>query len=63
MPEFLSAWTDEDGGYHLETPAGATVYLAAARQFPPEAGAVSYREIPPQQPKQALAVDMSLPLQ
>jgi len=34
VPEFLSAWSDEDGGYVLYLPAGM-FNLAAAAEFPP----------------------------
>ena len=34
LPDFLSAWTGDDGNYEVYLPPDATYYAGAARQFP-----------------------------
>jgi hypothetical protein len=44
IPAHLSAWTGEDGRYHLELPAGA-FELSVAEQFPPAGGEPALRRV------------------
>lgn len=34
LPDYISAWTGENGEYELFLPPGASYYIAASRQFP-----------------------------
>ncbi len=44
MPDYLSAWTDEEGRYSLYLPAG-TYFTGYAAEFPPGEKVYFYREI------------------
>lgn len=44
FPDYLSAWTDEDGHYSLYLPAG-TYFIGYASEFPPGKKVYLYREI------------------
>ena len=44
MPDYLSAWTDEEGRYSLYLPAG-TFFIGYAAEFPPGKKIYLYREI------------------
>ncbi|MEI7816070.1 MAG: carboxypeptidase-like regulatory domain-containing protein [Desulfuromonadales bacterium] len=35
LPEFISAWTGNDGRYEIYLPLGATYYVRVSREFPP----------------------------
>ena len=34
LPDYISAWTGEDGRYEVYLPSGATYYVGVSRQFP-----------------------------
>jgi hypothetical protein len=44
VPEFVSAWTDADGGYVLFLPPG-TYWLGIASTFPPDQEAIPWRKV------------------
>lgn len=60
LPDYLSAWTDEDGKYELHVPSAGRFYLGAATKFPPESTRAAYREIVSSGDKIDIAIDISL---
>ena len=34
LPDYISAWTGDDGAYEVYLPAGGTYYIGVSRQFP-----------------------------
>lgn len=60
LPEFISAWTDERGGYSLYLPAGAKFFLGSARQFPPVGRLTPVRELVVDKGKLDVAMDLEL---
>lgn len=45
IPEFISAWTDQNGVYELYLPEAGNFFVGAARQFPLPPGLPAIREI------------------
>jgi hypothetical protein len=60
IPEYLSAWTDEGGNYTLYLPAGASLFVGSARQFPPLSKLFALREVAPEAGKSDIATDIQL---
>jgi hypothetical protein len=60
IPEYLSAWTDEGGNYTLFLPAGASLFVGSARQFPPLSKLFALREFAPEAGKTDIATDIQL---
>lgn len=60
LPEFISAWTDENGGYVIYLPAGARFFLGSARQFPPVGRLTPVRELTTVKGKLDIAMDLEL---
>lgn len=60
LPDFISAWTDENGTYSLYLPAGAKYFLGSATQFPPVAKLSVVRELEAERGKLDIAMDLEL---
>ena len=60
LPEFISAWTDENGGYSIYLPVGAKFFLGASGEFPPVARLVPVRELTLDKGKLDIALDIEL---
>lgn len=61
IPEYISAWSDESGTYTLHLPPGR-YYLGASAIFPPPPGSGAGRELVVETGKNAVAIDIKLPL-
>ncbi|MDA8412951.1 MAG: hypothetical protein M0023_04095 [Desulfobacteraceae bacterium] len=61
IPGHISAWTDESGIYTLYLPPGRH-YLGASTVFPPPQGSSASRELVVEPGKNAVAIDIKLPL-
>lgn len=61
VPEYISAWSDESGTYNLYLPPGR-FYLGASTTFPPTPGSRTTRELVVGTGKNAVAIDIKLPL-
>lgn len=61
VPEYISAWSDESGAYNLYLPPGK-YYLGASAIFPPSQQAVAGVELQVEAGKNAVAIDIKLPL-
>lgn len=61
IPEHISAWTDESGIYTLYLSPGRH-YLGASTVFPPPQGSSAGRELVVEPGKNAVAIDITLPL-
>lgn len=61
IPEHISAWSDESGAYTLYLPPGL-YYLGASTIFPPPQGSSAGRELVLGTGKNAVAIDVKLPL-
>jgi hypothetical protein len=60
IPEYLSAWTDEDGGYTLFIPSGEKVFVGSTKLFPPPAMLPALKEFEPNAYKLDVATDIRL---
>lgn len=60
LPEFMSAWTDENGAYALYLPVGAKFFLGTSRQFPPVGRLTTVREVVTVKGKLDIAMDLEL---
>lgn len=61
MPDFISAWTGEDGGYTLIVPVGRRHYVGSSTRFPSPVWRAS-TEIVPLAGKTDVALDVGLTL-
>lgn len=61
VPEYVSAWSDESGSYALYLPPGR-FYLGASAIFPTPEGGSADGEIVVETGKNAVAIDIKLPL-
>jgi hypothetical protein len=60
IPEYLSSWTDESGGYTLFIPSGEKVFVGSAKLFPPPATLPALTEFVPNTYKLDVATDIRL---
>ncbi|KAF0217378.1 MAG: hypothetical protein FD174_3344 [Geobacteraceae bacterium] len=63
LPDFMSAWTDEDGTYTLYLPPGEKYFVGGASTFPPEPKLLVSKELIPEADKLDIALDIELTLQ
>lgn len=63
LPDYLSAWTDDDGNYTLYLPAGEKYFMGVAREFPPKSKLSVSREFIPENGKLDVAMDIELTVQ
>lgn len=59
LPDYFSAWSDENGRYRLKLPPGR-YYLGSAREFPPPAGSPPLQEIDLSGGKLPVAIDLQI---
>jgi hypothetical protein len=62
MPDYLSAYTDESGGYTLYIPAG-NYFIGVAKQYPPDARLELSRPLAAECSKIDIVTDLVLPLE
>ena len=63
LPDFISAWTGEDGRYEVYVPPGSTYYLGVSRQFPLKDQNGFLRSKPVDVGKIDIAIDINLTVQ
>ncbi len=59
-PEYLSAWTDDNGNYNLYLPTGRRFFVGSSRQFPPPSTSDLHMEFTPENVKLDIATDLQL---
>lgn len=62
LPDYVSAWTDESGGYTLYLPVGS-YYLGAAREYPPGPALKLASRLTVQPSKIDIAIDVTITLE
>lgn len=60
VPEYLSAWTDENGNYTLYLPTVGTLFMGSATQFPPPANLHPLKAFEPETANLDIASDIQL---
>jgi hypothetical protein len=60
LPDYLSAWTGEDGHYELFVPPGDKYYVGASLQFPMKIRVIPYNSRVVEPGKIDIAIDMNL---
>ena len=60
LPDFISAWTGNDGQYEVYLPPGATYYVGASRQFPLKNQEEFFKPLVIDRGKIDIAIDISL---
>lgn len=60
IPEYLSAWTDDNGSYTLYLPSGNSFFVGSTRQFPPPTAPARLKEFTPETMKLDIATDLQL---
>lgn len=63
LPDFISAWTGNDGRYDLYLPPGVTYYVAVSRQFPLKNQEVAFKPLVIESGKIDIAIDINLTVQ
>ena len=63
LPEFISAWTGEDGRYEIYLPPGGAYYIGVSRQFPLKYQEGMLRTPPVDVGKIDIAIDINLTVQ
>lgn len=63
LPDFISAWTGEDGRYEVYLPPGSTYYIGVSRQFPLKDQKEFISSIPVDVGKIDIAIDINLTVQ
>jgi hypothetical protein len=63
LPDFISAWTGDDGAYEVYLPPGATYYVSASRQFPPVLSETTLKPVVIESGKIDIAIDINLTVQ
>lgn len=63
LPEYLSAWTEEDGVFQMYLPAGRHYLLCASVDFPPSKESQAVHELVTEPGKVDIAIDIQLPVE
>jgi hypothetical protein len=63
LPDFISAWTGDDGIYEVYLPPGALYYVSASRQFPPVPSEKTPKPVVVDTGKIDIAIDINLTVQ
>jgi hypothetical protein len=63
LPDYISAWTGDDGGYEVYLPPGVSYYVGASRQFPPENRKGFFKPLLIERGKIDIAIDINLTVQ
>lgn len=60
LPDFISAWTGDDGGYEVYLPPGVTYYVGVSRQFPVKYREESLKQLAVERGKIDIAIEINL---
>ena len=63
LPDFVSAWTEDDGGFEVYVPGNATYFVGMSRQFPLRCPGECGRLIEVECGKIDIAIDINLAVQ
>jgi hypothetical protein len=63
LPDYISAWTSDDGVYELYLPAGGSYYIGVSRQFPLKFREGSLKPLDTESGKIDIAMDINLTVQ